>query len=202
MTRRDRVLGALLLVGVIAIGAAWIANRPPVVPAELVGTALGRTVVTDDQEPQCADRAQLGGGWADLCWVVDRIPDGSANTQDNYRLRVYGSFQGLRWLVARADLVGDPDGGAYMIWPKFPIEGACHDVNVHLGPSIGVEPTESVCGRTEGKLELVSWIQTVTWTCELCLVPDGSTKPLAMYAQVAVDAGTVPAWDVSVAGGY
>lgn len=201
MTRRNRLVGGVLLVAALIVGGAWLANRPPAIPADAASAALDRTVVTNDHGQRCLDRTVLGTGWADVCWAIDGIPNGSDNTQDDYQLRVYGSFEGLRWLVVRADLVGRPDGGAYVIWPKFAIEGACREVSVHLLPLIGAEPTEMVCGRTEGVLDPVAWTQTLTWTCEQCVLPDSATKPLSTYAIIAVPAGTIPEWDVFVDGG-
>lgn len=201
MSRRYRVFAGVILAVILVVAGAWVANRPPAIPADAASLSLDRTVVVDDHGQRCADRAALGTGWADVCWAVDRIPDGSDNTQDYDQLRVYGSFEGLRWLVTRADLVGRPDGGAYVIWPKYAITGACRQVNVHLMPTIGQEPFEEVCGRTVGDLDPVDWNQTMTWTCELCLFPDGATKPLSMYASVAVPAGTVPEWELFVGGG-
>ena len=116
-------------------------------------------------------------------------------------LYVYGSFQGLRWLVVRADLVDRPNGGAYVMWPTDAIEGSCRQVSVHLLPLLDRAPAEEVCGRTVGDLDASSWSQSLTWTCEMCLLPDNATKPLATYGYIAVDVGTVPAWDIFVDGG-
>lgn len=201
MTRRDRALGFVVLVVVLLVGGVWFLNRPPVIPGGAAGTVLERTTVVDGHGGRCLDRRQLGAGWADVCWAVDQIPDGSDNTQDYFHLRVYGSFEGLKWLVARADLVGQPNSSAYVVWPRAPIEGGCRQVHVDLEPNIGVADAEDVCGHTEGDLEPVGWTQTLAWTCEQCLLPDAATKPLAMYSAIAVDAGTTPEWDLFVDGG-
>lgn len=203
MSRRDVLVPLGILVVFVAALGVMNAARPPEIPAQLSSTPLGRTSVTDGIGQDCFQRASLGSGWADVCWFVRKSApevDGSPE-QDYWQLQVYGSFEGLKWLVARADLLGEPNSGAYVGWPDFPIEGACHDVPVDVGPLIWPDATEPVCGRTVGDLETRSWIQGLTWTCEVCFAPDSATKSLAMYASVSVDQGSVPEWDLFVDGG-
>jgi len=217
LSGRARPLGLVAVLGAVLVVGLIVATRPVAVPADAAQVVLARTTTSGPIDPDfgtptspgphspngqgCLPRVQKGSGWADVCWEVNRDPSDGSPTQDYYRLRMYGSFEGLKWLVARADLVGRPNGGAYRMWPDYAIEGSCRQVSVHLLPTIGPEPVEEVCGRTVGDLDPSSWSQALTWTCEVCLVPDAATKPLATYAFVAVDVGTVPAWDIFVDGG-
>lgn len=202
MSRRARPLGAVLLLGAVLIGGFWIANRPPVIPADAARTVIGRTSTTGGHGQACLERQAFGPGWADVCWSVDRAEESDGSTtQDYYELRVYGSFEGLKWLVVRADLVGTPNAGAYTSWPDVLIEGDCHSVDADRGPIPGSPRTEMVCGRVTGELDSGAWAQTFTWMCELCLLPVAAMKPLVMNGQVAVDQGTTPEWDLSLQGG-
>ena len=216
MQGRNRLLGLAALLGAVLVVGFILATRPPAIPTDAAQVVLARTTTTGPIDPDggtpespgahspngqaCLPRVQKGSGWADVCWEVNRDPSDGSPTQDDYQLGVYGSFQGFKWLVVRADLVGRPNGGAYRMWPDYAIEGSCRQVSVHLLP-IGSEPMEEVCGRTVGDLDPSSWSQSLTWTCEMCLLPDSATKPLATYAYIAVDVGTVPAWDIYVDGG-
>jgi hypothetical protein len=217
MPGRARLLGLVAMLGVGIVVGLVVVARPPVIPADAATAVLARTTTSGPIDPDagtptspgahspngqgCLARVHKGSGWADVCWEVNRDPSDGSPTQDYYQLRVFGSFQGLRWLVARADLVGRPNEGAYRMWPDYAIEGSCRQVSVHFGPTIGSEPVEQVCGRTVGDLGPTSWSQALTWTCQICFLPDSAMKPLATYAFVAVDVGTVPAWDIFVDGG-
>src|SRR5262245_16586472 len=134
MTRREVVVPiGLIVVAVVALGLVN-ANRPPAIPTDLAVAPLGRTTATNGAGQACLPRAMTGDGWADVCWAVTKASptvDGSAE-QDYWQLRVFGSFQGVKWLVARADLVGEPNGGGYEGWPdQFAYEGSCRAVSAH-----------------------------------------------------------------------
>jgi len=217
MSRRDRQRALVAILGAVLVFGLIVAAQPLAIPPDAARTVLARTTTSGPIDPDggtptspgahspngqaCLPRVQKGSGWADVCWEVNRDPTDGSPTQDDYQLRVYGSFQGLKWLVVRADLVGRPNGGAYRMWPDSTIEGSCRQLPVHLLPALGPEPMEEVCGRTVGDFDPTSWSQALTWTCEICLLPDNAAKPLATYAYIAVDVGTVPAWDIFVDGG-
>jgi len=169
LSGRARPLGLVAVLGAVLVVGLIVATRPVAVPADAAQVVLARTTTSGPIDPDfgtptspgphspngqgCLPRVQKGSGWADVCWEVNRDPSDGSPTQDYYRLRVYGSFEGLKWLVARADLVGRPNGGAYRMWPDYAIEGSCRQVSVHLLPTIGPEPVEEVCGRTVGDLD-------------------------------------------------
>lgn len=210
---RGHVLAVGIAAAVIAVLAA-VAFRAPTIPegaaAAILATATGSGPIDPDIPPDgepadgpsspsgtgCLDDLARGEGWAHLCWSVDRDPTDADPDRDYYVLRFHGSFQGLRWLVLRADLVGPPRDDVYSMWPEQNVHGACQEIPVGLGPMAGSAATETLCGRTEPTFDGGRWLQSVTWTCEQCLLPTGDTKAIALMAWVAVPAGTIAEWDL------
>ena len=225
ISRRIGAIGAIAIMG-LAVGAIWVTGRLIVtVPADAATTVLAHTVLTGpitpdasagdatDSSPlprspsgrQCLERIERPAGPMDLCWEDWRDPADADPQQDYYLLRVYGSFggasgTGVRWAVAGARLVGEPSNQVFQAWPVGVYEGACEQDIVAIGPlGIGSTPVlETLCGRTTATTSTKSgdWSQRVTWTCPSCLLPDQSTRSIALYEWMAVPEGTVPAWDI------
>ena len=148
------------------------------------------------QGNECLDRIVRGDGWLDLCWAAGRYGNEADPTKDYYLLRVYGSYEGVRWLVVGSRLLVDPGDGAFDAWPDGTFEGACRQEQVHLLIPLTALATEYVCGHTEGRIGIDDWSHRVTWRCEACLLPDATTRGFGLYSVVGVPEGTVPSWDV------
>ncbi len=191
------IVGAVVLAG----AAAFVMLARPTVPDTAAKVAIARTVVTDTFGGECLPRLDWGSGWADLCWAVSRLTNEADDSQDTYMLTVYGSHEGLRWLVVRSDLIGNPAGSAFTGWPKGTFEGSCRQVDVSVMPLVGDPRIETLCGRTEARIEPSAWTYEVVWTCERCLLPNADTRGVALYNTVAVPQGTSPAWDLFAEGG-
>src|SRR5689334_25047412 len=125
---------------VVALGLAAVAlamdRIPPSIPANAAAAAIVTATPGEDGsgDGNCLDRASWGPGWADLCWQAWRLTDETDPSKDYYALTMYGSFQGVRWLVIRSDLAGQPAGGAFDGWPDGTYEGDCRNVTVQLMP--------------------------------------------------------------------
>ena len=216
---------AAIVLGVAGLGV-FLATSRPTIPAGAASTPMTRIVLTGDVRPDptegpeptgdvdpevdalppspagqdCLDRVSRGTGWADLCWAGSRYLQEADPEKDYYVLRVYGSFESLRWLVARVQLVGQPGDGVFVGWPKGLITGACQTVPVDL-MGLQVPGLGEVCGRTEGETSHGPWFHAVTWTCEQCLLPDDATRPMTLVNSVGVPKGTVPSWDLFIDAG-
>ena len=214
MTRqRNQVLLALVVVAVAGV-VVLLGGARPAIPAAAAQVPVARTVVSGEIAPDlaegvdpdtipvspfgaaCLERIERGDGWADLCWSAWRDPHDSDPAKDYYLFKVHGSFEGLRWLVVRSDLVGAPADNVFSAWPEGTFNGACRQVAVHLIVTPAALPSDDLCGRTEGVSSPAQSAHRVVWTCEACLLPDASTKAIALYNVVGVQAGTVPSWDI------
>src|SRR5262245_27429765 len=121
--RVARLVG-ILIVAVAALTAA-VALARPAIPANAASTAFASDVSTGGE---CLDRLQRGSGWADICWSAWRMTNEEDESKDYYLVRVYGSHEGLRWLVVRAEYDGIPAYGVYDGWPWGSFDGACREV--------------------------------------------------------------------------
>lgn len=188
------LVGAAVLAVVASGGAAVLAAAPSVPDARALAV-IGRLASPDGV---CVDRIERAAGWIDVCWEAVREDAEEDPIQDLYRLRVWGTFGsetgGVRWVVLRADLDGEPSNRVFQAWPDGEYTGECRQVEPGLGGTPSVP--EVVCGRTVGTFDDAAWAHTVTWTCEQCLVPDGATRAISLHALVAVEAGTVPGWEI------
>ena len=195
----------LVVVFVLAAAGLLFDRLPPAIPVAAGAQPVARATL--DEVPQggsaegCLDRLGWGPGWADLCWQVSREPQEADAEKDYYLLRVFGSFQGVRWLRLRSDFDGVPAGQAFDGWPTGRYEGDCNDHPVDLMPFLQDLPAETVCGRTEGVSDHSLWTHQVTWTCERCLMADDWTRAITLYNEVAVAQGSLPAWDLFADGG-
>lgn len=188
-----------------------------VIPAGAGSTIVARTVMSGLNGPD-GTRDENGGptptgqgchGVADnpsgemyACWETYREPNDGDSEKDYFHLYAHGSFggpsgTGVNWLVARADLVGSPAGGAYANWPDWTYRGACQLEPVNI-PFLLAPVEETLCGTTIGSLDPTTWTQTVTWTCETCPFGNHVTRSFALYGFVGVPEGTIPAWDIII----
>jgi hypothetical protein len=217
---------AVAAVAALALVAAgvWAAGRLNVaVPADAASTVLTRTVMTGPVTPdaidgedtdllprspagqQCLDQIERAAGPMYLCWEAYRDPADGDPHKDYYRLRVYGSFggetgTGVRWVIVKARLIGEPADQVFQTWPDGTFEGPCEAVIV--GEAAGISETttrETLCGRTTAVKTpgAGGWSLGVTWTCQTCLFADHDTRAIALYEFVGVPEGTVPAWEIS-----
>lgn len=204
---------SVVIIGVIAVLAAALAIRlqitipsdatsPPVAHAVLValvepGTDTQSVPVNGVPAGQaCLPRIAGGSGWLDLCWSGSWYGRTADGTTDYYLLRLYGSHQGLRWLSLRSLMIGTLGDGLFDAWPDGTYQGACRPEPVGmLVPLIDLAP-DDICGRTEGHPDARNRSAVLTWTCEGCIIPDGSTRGVSLYTVVGVPAGDVPSWDV------
>jgi hypothetical protein len=209
---------SLAILGVVAVLiAALVLRRQVTIPSDASSPPVARAalvaVVKPDTDTQsvpangvpagqaCLTRISGGNGWLDLCWSgswYGRKADGST---DYYLLRLYGSHQGFRWLSLRSLMIGTLGDGFLDSWPDGMYEGACRQEPVGmLVPLIALAP-DDICGRTEGHANASNRSAVLSWTCDGCLVPDGSTRGVSMYAVVGGPAGDVPSWDRFANGG-
>ena len=221
MGRGSWALLAGLAVLILAVGVGLvIAMRPPEIPpsaasqpvsrAELTGPvtpdATDAPVPTGDVEPGdvdpsspagagCLDDLRWGDGWAYLCWAGSRYLAETDPEKDYYVLKFHGSFERLRWLVIRAQLVHAPGNGVFEGWPESTIAGECRQEPVIVSGLPG-PLHDDVCGRTEGSTDFSTWTHSVTWTCEQCILPDASTRAITLYNFVGIPEGTRPVWDL------
>ena len=218
-TRSILAIAVLTLALVVGAGAA-VALRPPSIPAGAASQPVGRAVLegpvtpdptagpepTGDIEPGdveapspagfgCVGDITRGSGSAHLCWEASRFLLELDPDKDYYVLKFHGSFVGLRWLIARARLVGTPGDGAFDGWPASTFEGACREEPVDVG-GLTRPMADDVCGRTEGVTDHATWTHSVTWTCEQCLVLDADYRAVSLYTFVGVPEGQVPSWDL------
>lgn len=207
-------LTAIAIAGVVLAVAYVFAFRAPTIPEGAAAAVLTTATATGPIDPDvpadgepadgpsspsgsgCLEDLARGDGWAHLCWSVDRDPTDGDPDKDYYLLRLHGSFQGLRWLILRGDFVGLPSNAVYATWPERVAEGQCRDVPVRIGPLAGDSTMETLCGRTESTFDEERWMQSVTWTCEQCVLPPGDIHAIAQLAWVGVPAGDVPEWDL------
>jgi hypothetical protein len=215
---------AVVVLIAFAVSGVWAASRLNVeVPVDAPATVMARTVMTGPVTPDatdgedtallvpspygqvCLDRIERAAGPLDLCWEVTREPADADPRKDYYRLRVYGSFgggsgSGVRWVVVKARLVGEPMDQVFVTWPTGTYEGSCEQVMVGEAGGLSGQPmAETVCGRTSG-IETPGaggWSLRVTWTCEGCLFASHDTRSIGLYELVGVPEGMVPAWDIS-----
>lgn len=215
MGRDPRRASALLPLAVVAVVAAvlLVTDRPavpslrePIAHVAPVGPIDPDAVATEGAAPAegprsprgqaCLDRIVRGSGWFDLCWSIDRDPNDADPTRDYYLLHLYGSHEGLRFLVVKSDLLGNPGDGFLSVWPTGTIEGPCAVREVNLGGYLGRLPPANVCGTTVGEIVDAAWSHTVTWTCEGCTPGQKVTRGFDSFLWVGVPAHTVPAWDL------
>ncbi len=216
-----RARWTVAIVAVIAVaglaGATVVRGWTPSVPDDSAIPLVARTALqgeiapdaTNDVDPEtiarspsgqeCLDRIERPAGYLDLCWEAYRDPHDADALQDYYQLRVHGTFggeggTGVRWAVARADLVGEPSNDVFDAWPDGVFDGPCKQVDVSLGP--GPVTPETLCGRTTGTTSTGHWSHTVTWTCVGCLFPDHANRAVTLDEFVAVPAGTIPTWEI------
>ena len=211
------VLVLVVVIAAIAVTLSWIR---PSIDAEAASDPIARTVLTgqvspdvtegpipsgvapDDLTPaspfggECLDRITRGSGWIDVCWQASRFGDEVDPARDYYRLRLYGSYEGVRWMAVGSRLLVDPGGNVFDAWPDGTYEGACRQEQVHLLVPLTALATEYICGHTEGRIDYADWSHRVTWRCEGCLLPDSTTHGFGLYNVVGVPAGTIPSWDL------
>lgn len=145
---------------------------------------------------ECLDRLSSGSGWLDLCWQASRLGGETDPTKDMYLLRLYGSHEGLRWLVVRSQLVATPGDTIYDVWPAGTYQGACRSEPVSMLVPMAALAEDDVCGRTEADLDVGHWSHRLVWTCEGCLIASSDTRGLSMYTVIGTPEGAVPAWDL------
>lgn len=199
---------ALLVVTVVS---PWTTTVPEDVALPLVARTVLQGEVAPDAnnvDPDTIPRSPSGqeclnierpAGPLFLCWEAYKDPHDADAVQDYYLLRVYGTFggasgTGVRWVVVRAHLVGEPSNDVFEGWPEGVFEGPCTQVDVSLGP--GPVMPETICGRTTGATRIEDRSQTFTWTCAGCLFPDHADRAVALHEFVAVPAGTTPTWEI------
>jgi hypothetical protein len=219
MNRVGPWMAIVSVIAAIAVVAAVVARAiPPTIPEDAASTVVARTVLTGEIAPdasdgvdpetiprspvgqECLDVIERPAGPLSLCWEAYRDPFDGDPLQDYYRMRAYGTFggdtgTGVRWVVVRAQLVGEPSNNVFEGWPEGPYEGPCRDVPVELhwgGPGT----SDTICGLTEGRTDQVAWSHRVTWTCVDCLIPDHANRAISLHEFLAVPAGTVPTWEI------
>jgi hypothetical protein len=192
-------LGAVL---VLTAGALLYDRLPPSIPAGAAATPVAHVApgAEDASSEACLDRLGWGSGWADLCWQAYRITSEADDEKDYYTVRFYGSYAGVRWLVARIKLDGQPAGGAFIGWPIGTYQGACVEAPVDDLPAMPAEQ-QTVCGRTDSMTHVPEWFHELTWRCERCLLPDATTRGVFLLNTVGVTEGTIPSWDLYAEGG-
>jgi hypothetical protein len=210
----------LALVAAAPVSAAAVADWRPTVPEGAGTTPVGQVDLaglatpgpgTDDttdeatvEAADCLDREHRPAGWLDLCWTVVRQPDGDA-AGDYYRFEVRGTMgsdatdpgeasgSGIRWVVLRDRLLVPVVDGVSSAQPDGVTEGCEADAVDVLVPLGGSLPTLPCDGRTIGTSDLQS--QTVTWTCEGCLLGAGrQEREIGMSEDVKVGEGVTPSW--------
>ena len=215
MGRDLRRASALLPLAVVAVVVAvlLVTNRPatpslrePVAHVAPVGPidpdaveAEGESSSAGPRSPRgqaCLERILRGTGFVDLCWSIDRDPHDTDATKDFYLLHLYGSHEGLRFLVVKSDLAGNPDDGVVSVWPTGAIEGPCAVREVNLSGYAEPLPPANVCGRTVGEIDGATWSHTVTWTCEGCAPGEQTTRGFDSFLWLGVPAHNVPTWDL------
>ena len=190
------IIGAAVLLGAAVL---FLDTVPPPVPASAASTPIARTTGTGTDNA-CLDRIHRGEGWIDVCWATVRDTAEADPTKDDYVLKLFATYEGLRWAVFASDLVGEPGDGAYAMWPNFDVGAECRSLQVDLG-MVQNAPIETLCGPFKVQRDVGTWTQRLTWTCRSCLFPTRDTDAMSMYDAVGVPSGTVPAWDISVDGG-
>ena len=199
MGRRGTMIALGVAVVITAIAATAVLALRPSIPDGAASAAITRTVLTGEAAPfgqECLSRIERAGGWVDLCWAVSRLANDADPAKDYYVLRMYGSHEGLRWLVVRSQIVGIPAGGVYDIWPDGTYTGPCRQEAVSMMIPLGPIAMEDVCGETKGSLEMSPFGHRLAWTCGGCLLADSLTRAVSLYTVVGVPEGTTPAWDL------
>lgn len=220
MNRVGPLMAIVSIVAAIAVVVAVVARAvaptiPETVPATIVANAIMTGQIAPDAsdglDPETIPRSPVGqeclavierpAGPLSLCWEAIRDPFDADPAQDYYRLRVYGTFggetgTGVRWVALRAKLLGEPSNNVFEGWPEGPYEGPCQQVPVdlHTGQT---GTSETICGVTAGSRDPVGWSYRVTWHCVDCLFPDHTDRAISLYEFLAVQAGTVPSWEIS-----
>jgi hypothetical protein len=221
MTSRARLLiGAIAAVVLVAAAGAVAARWVPAVPLG-AGATLRATVtlsgtpgpdLPDNVDPStvaaspaaqaCLERIDQDQGQLDLCWNARRNMQDGDPSRDYYVPEVSGTLgpgtgPAPRWAVVRSRLSRAPSGDVFEGWPLDRYDGECASMEVtglpvpQPGPLYG-----DLCGQTVGDVDQVNWVQTVTWRCVGCLIPDDRDRALTMYQAVAVPEGAWPAWEV------
>lgn len=207
------MFGVAVVAGIALVGSRWNGAIP-----DGAGSAvLARTVMTGEngtdgtrspdggptpQGVDCHEFTDNESGPMYACWETYRDPNDGDAEKDYFHLYVHGSYggetgTGVNWLVVRADLVDAAAGGAYAHWPNFTYTGACQEMPVDVPLLVGTQ-LETLCGTTKGSLDATTWTQTLTWTCEGCLLGNHEIRSFAMYGFVGVPEGVVPAWDIVI----
>ena len=189
----------ILAAVVLAAAASFVNTIPPTVPASAASTPSGRTTGTGTANG-CLDRVQRGHGWVDACWATVRVTQEADPVKDYYFVKLFASYQGLRWAVFKTDLVGEPGDGGYAMWPYIDLGAECRSMRVDI-PPVPETPIETLCGPLAVVRDDVTFTHSVTWTCRSCLLPNSDTNATSLYDAVGVPQGTVPAWDLFVDGG-
>ena len=198
------VLALVVVIMAIAVALNWM---QPSIDAAAASEPVARTVLTGDAEPgdltpttpnggECLDRIMRGDGYLDLCWQASRFGNEMDPAKDYYLLRLYGSYESVRWMVVGSRLLVDPGGNVVDAWPDGTYEGACRQERVHMLVPLTALATEYVCGYTVGRIDVEDWSHRVTWRCEGCLLPDATTRGFGLYNVVGVPVGTIPTWDL------
>jgi hypothetical protein len=201
----------------IVLAAVVVLRWSPSVPPNAAASPIARTVLTGPIAPdasedadisliprspsggECLPRIARSAGYLDACWAAYRHPADSDPDKDYYVLRVQATFGpgpdgSPRWAILKADLAGAPADGVLIAWPEGEFEATCEPMPVTLElADPGTEAT--LCGHiTAG--ETGTWVRTVTWTCEGCVLADDRDRALDLYVAVGVPAGTVPTWEI------
>jgi hypothetical protein len=212
----------VVLVAAAPMGVAAVGSWRPMVPAGAGTTLVAHvdlahpaspapdTGVTPDEATieagDCLSRDQRPAGWLDLCWTVERLPDGD-QAGDYYRFEARGTFgsdatdpgeasgSGIRWVVLRNRLLVPVADGVSSAQPVGVTEG-CQPDTADLLAAFGTGPPELPCdGRTVGTADLQT--HTVTWTCLGCLLGGGrQQRAIGLSEDVKVGEGVMPSWDV------
>jgi hypothetical protein len=212
----------LALVVLVAAIAVILLPRPPAIEVGAATTPIARIVLsgpispdaterpisTGDVDPgdgvpssprggECLDRIVRADGWIDLCWQAARYDNEMDPAKDYYLLKLYGSYEGVRWMVVGSQLLVEPSGGSYATWPEGTYDGACRQEPIHLFLPMPPMAREIVCGHTEATAsDGAEWSQRLVWRCEGCQVPDSTTRGFASFNAVGVPSGSIPSWDL------
>jgi hypothetical protein len=212
------VIAVVSVIALTFVVGGVLARATSGIPADAASTVVARTVLQGEIAPdasegvdpdtlprspvgqECLDVIARPAGPLSLCWEAYREPFDSDPVADYYRLRVYGTFggeagTGVRWVVVRARLLGQPSNNVFTAWPDGDYDGSCRQVEVSLDAG-GPPATETLCGQTNGASNLADWSHRVTWNCGGCLFPDHASRAIALYEFVAVPSGTVPDWEI------
>jgi hypothetical protein len=212
ITGRRALVAALvvLLVGSAVAGGMWwsATGHPPSDASKTLVATITTPVLPSELgvgTQECLDRIGTADRWLDLCWAVNRAPDGDP-TQDYYWLRLYGSLHadspnsGLHWMVLRTE----PTAGGPRFWighttPDWNYDGGCTEMAVTgiAAPMGGVPQAVDVCGLTIVDDSGVGMGKfTLTWACQHCLLAMSGTQGVELIEELITPEGSLPVLDL------